>query len=135
MQTSLADPMDRGACLVCLFRCLAVTGLWLFWGAIGVAHAAELKRCIYVNQPDGSTHGGPGQRNGILVLDIDQKFTRGAKYVEVDWLDGQIIWAGQDESHGFIFEGYPLDRVRPLLPQGSPAAGTTAGRETEGGTR
>ena len=46
----------------------------------------------------------------------DGKFTRGAKFLEVDFLDGQIVWAGQDEGHGFIYDNYPSDRVRPLLP-------------------
>jgi len=47
--------------------------------------------------------------------------TWGAKFVEATWIDGQIAWAGQDECHGFIFENYPIDRVRPLLPASSPA--------------
>jgi len=51
----------------------------------------------------------------------DGRFTRGAKFVEVDWLDDEIVWAGQDECHGFIFRDYPIEIVRPLLPSGSPA--------------
>jgi len=47
----------------------------------------------------------------------DGKFTRGAKFVEIDWLDGEVLWAGQDECHGFIYNDYPIDRVRPLLPK------------------
>jgi hypothetical protein len=52
----------------------------------------------------------------------DGRFTRGAKFLEVDFLDGEIIWTGQDESHGFIYNDYPIDRVRPLLPPSSPIA-------------
>jgi hypothetical protein len=50
----------------------------------------------------------------------DGKFTRGAKYVEATWIDGEVVWAGQDECHGFIYDDYPMDRVRPLLPASSP---------------
>jgi hypothetical protein len=42
----------------------------------------------------------------------DGRFTRGAKSVEIDWLDGEIIWAGQDECHGFIFRDYPIDKIQ-----------------------
>jgi hypothetical protein len=48
------------------------------------------------------------------------KFTRGAKYVEATWIDEEMVWSGQDECHGFIFTNYPMDRVLPLLPAGSP---------------
>jgi hypothetical protein len=50
----------------------------------------------------------------------DGKFTRGAKFVEVDFIGDEVVWAGQDECHGFIYDDYPLDRVRPLLPDSSP---------------
>jgi hypothetical protein len=43
-----------------------------------------------------------------------------AKHVEVNCLDGEIIWAGQDEGHGYIYKDYPIDKVRPRLPGGSP---------------
>jgi len=49
------------------------------------------------------------------------KFTRGAKYVEATWIGDELVWAGQDECHGFIYADYPIDRVRPLLPARSPA--------------
>jgi len=41
--------------------------------------------------------------------------TWGAKFVEVTWIDDEIVWAGQDECHGFIYENYPIERVRSLL--------------------
>jgi outer membrane protein assembly factor BamB len=50
----------------------------------------------------------------------DGKFTRGAKYVEATWIGDELVWAGQDECHGFIFDDYPIDRIRPLLPASSP---------------
>jgi hypothetical protein len=39
-----------------------------------------------------------------------------AKHVEATWIDDELVWAGQDEGHGFIYDNYPSDRVRPLLP-------------------
>jgi len=59
----------------------------------------------------------------------DGRFTRGAKFVEVDWLDGRVLWAGQDECHGFIYRDYPIARIRPLLSSDrlprTPTAGPT----------
>jgi hypothetical protein len=61
----------------------------------------------------------------------DGKFTRGAKFLEVDFIDGEIVWAGQDESHGFLYTDYPIATVRPLLPSAGRAA-TQGNRGTEG---
>jgi hypothetical protein len=44
-----------------------------------------------------------------------------AKHVEVNFLDGEILWTGQDQSHGFMYRDYPIDKVRSLLPAASPA--------------
>jgi hypothetical protein len=52
-----------------------------------------------------------------FAASVHGRFTRGAKFVEVDWLDDKIIWAGQDECHGFIFENYPVEVVLPLLSE------------------
>jgi len=62
----------------------------------------------------------------------DGKFTRGAKYAEIDWLDGEILWAGQDESHGFLYNDYPIDTVRPLLPGAAVLPGAAFGARGEG---
>jgi hypothetical protein len=60
----------------------------------------------------------------------DGRFTRGAKFVEVDWLGDKIIWAGQDECHGFIYSNYPEDVVLPLLAENR-AARQSARREDD----
>jgi hypothetical protein len=36
---------------------------------------------------------------------------------EIDFLDGRLQWAGQDVGHGYIYDSYPLDRVRALLAE------------------
>jgi hypothetical protein len=46
----------------------------------------------------------------------DGKPFQSAKMLEVDFLDGKVVWMGQDQGHGFIYNGYPIDQVRPLLP-------------------
>ena len=51
----------------------------------------------------------------------DGKRFQGEKFLEIDFLDGEVLWAGQDEGHGFVYESYPIERVRPLLPESSPA--------------
>lgn len=43
------------------------------------------------------------------------KCFQSAKFLEVDFLDGEIIWVGQDVGHEYIYEGYPMDKVAPLL--------------------
>jgi len=57
----------------------------------------------------------------------DGKPFQSAKMLEVNFLDGRVIWAGQDQGHGFIYNNYPTDRVRPLLPATSPAKEVTSG--------
>ncbi|MBM4035904.1 MAG: hypothetical protein FJ291_29545 [Planctomycetes bacterium] len=65
--------------------------------------------------------------NGI-VLDADSgayvcqwtaeegKPFQSAKMLEVDLLDGKVLWTGQDQGHGFIYSNYPIERVRALRP-------------------
>ena len=60
------------------------------------------------------------------------RFTRGAKFLEINSLDSKILWSGQDESHGFIYNDYPIEVVRPLPPASCPAKGGDA-PEGEGG--
>ncbi len=45
----------------------------------------------------------------------DRRPLQAAKFLEINFLDGEVLWAGQDEGHGFLYNDYPLERVRPLL--------------------
>jgi outer membrane protein assembly factor BamB len=64
----------------------------------------------------------------------DGKPFQSAKMLEVDFLSGEVIWTGQDQGHGFIYNDYPLDKVRPLLRIGG-ATKDSAPAVTDQGTK
>jgi hypothetical protein len=85
-------------------------------------HARVTGAGDYVWFSNGAVLEAPTGKYHCVMTAEDGKFTRGAKYVDVDWLDGEILWAGKDESHGFLYPDYPIEKVRPLLPGSSRAA-------------
>jgi hypothetical protein len=62
---------------------------------------------------------GTGKFHCVMTGEQGRR-TWGAKFVEVTWIDDEIVWSGQDECHGFIYDDFPMDLVLPLLPAGSP---------------
>ena len=59
----------------------------------------------------------------------DGQTLQSAKHLEATWIGDELVWAGQDEGHGFIYNDYPLDQVLPLLPETSPLKRRTHDKE------